>query len=167
MNASSDTFCPRCGGHLAETYVEAEERNRLVCRTCGHVHYLNPKIVAGTIPVEADRIWLLRRGIEPRYGFWTFPAGFMELGETVEEGALRETREELGMQVEIRRLVGVYSLPHITTVHIIYEAVARTPPTGGAETLEYSLVPFDAIPWDNLAFATTRMALQDFLRLHS
>src|SRR5579872_1610300 len=116
------TFCPACGSALEERLVEAEGRNRLVCNSCGHIHYLNPTVVAGTIPVVGDGIWLLRRAIEPRYGAWTYPAGFVELGESVEDAAVRETREELNLPVQIRRLLGVYSRPVMTSVVVVYIA---------------------------------------------
>src|SRR5947209_18688671 len=98
MSAAFSTppaYCPACGGDLAEKYIPDELRDRLICVRCQRIHYLNPSIVAGVIPVIDGRVWLLRRAIEPRYGTWTFPAGFMEMGETVEEAAARETREEL------------------------------------------------------------------------
>lgn len=166
MNPVLDSFCPGCGGDLTQMYVEAEERERLVCSRCGHIHYLNPKIVAGTVPRDGDRIWLLRRGIEPRYGAWTFPAGFMEMGETVEECGIRETREELGMDVEVTALLGVYSQRGMHTVHVVYEARALTLPTGGSETLEYAPFTLDAIPWDDLAFNATFRALRDYVERH-
>ncbi|MBV9279619.1 MAG: NUDIX hydrolase [Chloroflexi bacterium] len=156
-------FCPACGHPLQLRHVPEEERERLVCTSCGHIYYINPKVVAGTIPAAEGRIWLLRRAIEPRLGYWTFPAGFMEMGETVEEAAIRETREELNLEISIGRLLNVYSLPHMTTVHIIYRARALSRPTGGKEALEFaSFAPGD-IPWDDLAFWTTRRALEDWL----
>lgn len=156
-------FCWLCGGGLQERFVAEEDRDRLVCSACGHIHYINPKIVAGTIPVQQGSVWLLRRAIEPRYGYWTFPAGFMEMGETTEEAAARETAEELNLKVNIRRLLNVYSLPTMSTVHIIYVADALSQPTGGKETLEFSLFQPDQIPWDDLAFWSTRAALTEWL----
>lgn len=146
-------------------FVEGEDRDRFVCESCGSIHYLNPKIVAGTIPIESGKVWLLRRAIEPRIGYWTFPAGYMELGETVEQAAARETAEELGLEIHIERLLDVYSWPHLTTVHIIYLAEALGTPTGGKETLEYRLFRPAEIPWDTLAFNSTHRALGDWVRL--
>jgi ADP-ribose pyrophosphatase YjhB (NUDIX family) len=154
-----------CGSRLHDRYVEAEERRRLVCDSCGHIHYLNPKIVAGTLPIQDGKVWILRRAIEPRLGFWTFPAGFMELGETVPEAAARETMEELNLPVEVHSLLGIYSLSHMTTVHIVYMARALAQPSAGREALEIALVSPGEIPWDELAFHSTRQALRDWLDL--
>lgn len=156
-------FCPACGNRLETRYVEEEERERPVCTACGRIHYRNPVVVAGLLPVVDGRIWMLRRAIEPRYGFWTFPAGYMELGETVEEAALRETREELNLDVELDRLLGVYSFGHISTVHIIFSGRALTEPSPGTEALEIGRFGPGEIPWDELAFATTRQALSDWV----
>lgn len=131
--------------------------------SCGHILYVNPKMVAGAIPVSDGRVWLLRRAIEPRYGAWTFPAGFMEMGETVEEAAARETREELGIEVSIGRLLNVYSRPTTPTVLAVYLASALGQPTGGLETLEFALFHPDDIPWDELAFWNTVEALRDWV----
>jgi len=157
-------FCEVCGGPLVERFVPEEERDRLVCVHCGHIHYINPKIVAGTIPVAAGRVWLLRRAIEPRLGAWTFPAGFMEMGETVEEAAARETLEELNLRVRLGRLLNVYSRHVTSTVHIVYLAEALSEPTGGKETLEFASFGPGEIPWDELAFWSTREALEDWIR---
>ncbi len=159
----TQTFCPACGGRLESRYVEEEGRDRPVCVACARIHYRNPVVVAGLIPVEAGHIWMLRRAIAPRYGYWTFPAGYMELGETVEEAAVRETHEELNLDVELGGLVGVYSFSHISTVHIIYGAAALSIPRPGSEALEIGRFPPDAIPWEELAFATTRRALEDWI----
>lgn len=156
-------YCSQCGSDLVERFVPEEGRERLVCTSCGYIHYVNPHIVAGTIPVSDGRVFLLRRAIEPRLGYWTFPAGFMEMGETTEEAAARETAEELNLKVNIRRLLNVYSLPTMSTVHIIYVADALSQPTGGKETLEFSLFQPDQIPWDDLAFWSTRAALTEWL----
>lgn len=156
-------FCPVCGDRLDQRFVPEEERERLVCIQCGHIYYINPKIVAGTIPVADGRVWLLRRAIEPRLGAWTFPAGFMEIGETVEEAAVRETREELDLQIELGPLLGVYSRPEVSTVHIIYLARAVSEPSPGKEALEARLFFPREIPWNELAFSSTRQALQDWL----
>ena len=158
------TYCLVCGEPLVECYVEAEERERSVCDACGYIHYLNPKVVAGTIPVHDGRVWLLRRAIEPRRGHWTFPAGFMEMDETVEEAAARETREELGIRIRLDRLLNVYSRSSMTTVHIIYLAEALSQPSGGKETLEYADFVPDEIPWDDLAFWSTQAALRDWVQ---
>jgi ADP-ribose pyrophosphatase YjhB (NUDIX family) len=156
-------FCPACGNRLETRYVDEEERDRPVCTHCGRIHYRNPVVVAGLVPVADGHIWMLRRAIEPRCGFWTFPAGYMELGETVEDAAVRETREELNLEVELGGLLGVYSFSHISTVHVIYRAKALTEPSPGSEALDIRRFAPDAIPWDELAFATTRQALRDWV----
>ncbi len=158
-------FCSRCGQPTSRKFIPAEERKRDVCETCGHIHYVNPKIVAGTLPVDHRTVWLVRRAIEPRLGFWTHPAGFMEIGETVEEGAARETREELGMQVEVQKLLGVYSRTRMNTVHIVYLARPLSGPTGGAETLEFASFTPETAPWDRLAFWSTHRALRDWMQM--
>lgn len=137
----------------------------MVCDSCGYIHYRNPTPVAGTIPVTDGGVWLLRRAVAPRIGYWTFPAGFMELGETVEEAAVRETREELNLQVEIERLLNVYSWSHLHTIHIIYVARAVSSPSAGSEALDFGLFAPNEIPWDDLAFNTTHAALRDWLAL--
>lgn len=156
-------FCTVCGSPLEFRLVPEEGRERDVCTSCGEIHYLNPKVVAGTLPVDGEMIWLARRAIEPRYGFWTHPAGFLEMHESVEEGAARETLEELGMEVEMGPLIGVYSRVPMSTVHIVYLARPLTSPTGGVETLEFAAFTPRSIPWDDLAFWSTHRALRDWI----
>ena len=163
MAQNDIAYCPTCGGSLEDRYVDDEERNRLVCALCGRIHYQNPNVVAGLIPVADGKVWLLRRAIQPRYGKWTFPAGFMELGETVEEAAIRETREELNMETRIIRLLNVYSRPAVPSVLVVYLAEALSQPTGGRETLNFAHFPPDRLPWNNLAFWNTEAALRDWL----
>lgn len=160
----SPTYCYVCGHELAEQFVPEEERERLVCLACGHIHYLNPKIVAGTIPATDGGVWLLRRAIEPRLGAWTFPAGFMEMGESVEEAAARETLEELNLRVRVGSLLNVYSRSVTWTVHIVYLAEPLSEPSAGKEALEIGLFPANCIPWDDLAFWSTEAALEDWVR---
>ena len=157
-------FCPWCGGGLSLRFVPEEARERLVCAECSTIHYLNPKVVAGTIPVVGEKVWLLRRAIEPRLGWWTFPAGFMEMGESVEQAAARETLEELNLDVRLTRLLGVYSLPTMTTVHVVYLAEALSHPSLGSEALDFALFAPHEIPWDELAFWSTRAALEEWVR---
>jgi ADP-ribose pyrophosphatase YjhB (NUDIX family) len=129
-----------------------------------HILYENPNIVAGTIPVSDGKVWMLRRGIEPQKGYWTFPSGFMELGETVEEAAARETLEEICLDVEITGLIGVYSRPVTSIVFIVYLAKAEGQAAPGDESLEVQAFSPDEIPWDELAFWSTRVALEDWIR---
>jgi ADP-ribose pyrophosphatase YjhB (NUDIX family) len=157
-------FCPVCGSALEERYIESEEHDRLICVACEHILYVNPKLVAGLIPVQDNEVWLLRRAIEPAYGAWTFPAGFMEMGESVPEAAARETREELGAEVEVGPLLGLYSRASAPTVLAVHVGSVLSPPSGGIETLEYARFAIDAIPWDGLAFWNTVEALKDWVR---
>lgn len=159
-------YCFICGSALRETRLPTEDRVRLNCPNCGHVHYINPKVVCGTLPLDDGRVWLLRRGIEPRYGYWTHPAGFQEIDESTEEGALRETREELGCEVSLQGLLGIYSRPH-APVNIVY--VAQLTAQGGSprvtpEAIEVRAFAPQDIPWQDLAFLSTHAALRDWLR---
>ena len=159
MISAAPAFCSVCGNPLTTRFLPEEGRERQVCDMCGHIHYVNPLLVAGVIPVSHGRIWLLRRAIEPRVGYWTFPAGYMELGETVEEAAERETREELNMSVRLVRLLTVYSRSDLRTVHIVFVADVLSEASPGSEALECRLFERDAIPWDDLAFSSTHAAL--------
>jgi len=166
-------FCHQCAGRLEERLVQGEERPRLVCSRCGFIHYVNPKVVVGAIPERGGRILLMRRGIEPRYGAWTFPGGFMEVDETAEEAALREAEEEVGLSLKLGRLVGVYSRPATPTpdagpgiLVLVFRARAgRTPPKPGNECLTIAWFQPEEIPWEELAFDTTRWALRDWVAL--
>lgn len=146
------------------TIPEGDDRERQVCNTCGFVDYVNPKIVAGAV-VEADdgRILMCRRAIEPRSGFWTLPAGYMEQGESVAEAARREAREEACADLELIDLLGVYSIPRISQVQIFYRARLADPAiAAGPESAEVALYHWDAIPFDQLAFPSVRWALEDW-----
>jgi ADP-ribose pyrophosphatase YjhB (NUDIX family) len=156
-------YCPICGSPLEVRYIDSEEHERLVCVACGRILYVNPKLVAGLIPMQDGKIWLLRRAIEPAYGAWTFPAGFMEMGESVPEAAARETREELGAEVEVGALLGVYSRSTSPTVLAVHVGRVTTPPIGGIETLEFAQFTIDSIPWEQLAFWNTVDALRDWV----
>ena len=158
-------YCPRCGAPLIVRLLPTEDRPRLVCDR-GHILYLNPKLVVGVIPERRGRILLLRRAIEPRYGFWTYPGGFMEIDESVEECAAREAHEESGVTVKISGLVGVYSRPGPHgpgIVSIVYRGrVTEGRATPGREALEARWFRAQDIPWDDLAYDTTRWALRDW-----
>jgi ADP-ribose pyrophosphatase YjhB (NUDIX family) len=155
-------FCPACGGPLEERRPPGEDRDRLVCGACGTVHYENPKVIVGSVCTAPDgRVLVCRRAIEPRAGFWTIPAGFLELGETAEEGALREAWEEARARIEIEGLIAVYSVPRIGQVQLLYRARLIEPEAveAGPESLEVRLVGWDEVPWDELAFPTVRWIL--------
>ena len=141
-----------------------EDRERRVCDRCGFIDYVNPKIVAGSVvQAEDGRILLCRRAIEPRRGFWTLPAGFLEVGESVEAGAAREAWEEALARIEIIDLLGVYSVPRISQVQIFFRARLIAPEiSAGPESLEVGLFDWDQIPFDALAFPSVLWALQDW-----
>ena len=155
-------FCPLCGGPLARRPVPPEQKVELVCAACAFVFYLNHKVVAGTIPMEDGRILLTRRAINPGYGKWTFPGGFVDWGEEVQAAAVRETYEETGLRVALGDLVGVYSASGTPLVIVVYRARV----TGGLVTTCHEndrvewLAPAE-IPWDQLAFPSTDAALRD------
>ena len=158
-------FCSRCG-HPVTLRVPADDtRPRHVCEDCGTVHYENPKLVAGcTVVADDGRILLCRRAIEPRHGFWTVPAGFMELGETAAEAAARATREEALAEVADLALHCVIDVPSVSQVHLMYRGRLVGGAFGaGAESLEARLVPAEAIPWDEIAFPSVTASLERFL----
>ena len=158
-------FCRNCGTAVQMRLPDdGDTRERAVCPACGTVHYDNPLNVVGTVPVwgaDGDRVLLCKRNIEPRWGKWTLPAGFMELGETTAEGALRETDEEAGAQIELGELFTLMNVPRVGQVHLFYRArllSERFNP--GHETIEARLFREDEVPWDEIAFRTVRETLQ-------
>ncbi len=166
--AAPPRFCTHCGGPLSERLLDTEERPRLVCDRCQHIHYLDPKVVVSVIIERGGRILLLRRAIEPRYGTWTFPGGYMEVDETAEEAGQREVQEEAGLQVKLGLLLGVYSRPVPAGPGVLVLVFRSGRPTGrlrvGREALEARWFLPDDIPWGELAFDTTHWALRDWLR---
>ncbi len=154
-------FCSQCGSEIILRVPEHDDRERHVCTQCDTIHYQNPKIVAGCIPEWEDRVLLCRRAIEPRYGLWTLPAGFMELGETTLEAAVRETREEANARVDVIDLYMVINLPHVDQVYMMFRSLLKDMDfSPGAESLEVDLFRRDQIPWDELAFPTIRETLR-------
>ena len=154
----------QCGQRLTTAVPENDTRRRLVCMDCGFIHYINPRPVAGTIPVRADgAILLVRRAIEPRIGTWVFPGGYMDVGETAEEAAARETLEEAHLTVANLRLLGVYTRSGPGVVVIVYEAEATSEAEAGHETSEVGWFQPAAIPWTELAFDSTEWALKDYV----
>jgi ADP-ribose pyrophosphatase YjhB (NUDIX family) len=142
---------------------EGDNRDRMVCSDCGYVAYENPKVIVGSVVVADGRVLMCRRAIEPRKGFWTLPAGFMELGETLEEGAAREALEEAEAVITIEGILGVFSVARIGQVQVIFRArFSDTGPSSfgaGTESLDVRLFAMDEIPWDEIAFPTVRWAL--------
>jgi ADP-ribose pyrophosphatase YjhB (NUDIX family) len=157
-------FCPACGLPVRPMELEADHRPRLVCPD-GHVTWRNPRLVVGTLPVRDGLVHLARRAIEPGIGRWSYPGGFLEIGESAQEGARRETEEETRLLIEVGRLIGAYSRPHAAVVTLIYEAqVVGGEVLPGAETSEVAAFAPADIPWDELAFSTTESALRDWLQ---
>jgi ADP-ribose pyrophosphatase YjhB (NUDIX family) len=165
--AASLNYCSRCGSPLAFGPLPNEERDRLACAACGFVAYVNPRLVVSTLPVtDAGKLILLRRGIEPGYGRWAQPGGFLEIDETAHEGAIRETLEETGLLVEPTDVVGIYSRPQAAVVVVAWEArVVGGEARPTLESLEVRTFTPGEIPWPRLAFQTTTWAIRDWVRL--
>jgi 8-oxo-dGTP diphosphatase len=164
-DADTYRFCPRCGGAFERRLLKPGEPERLVCTKCSYVFYLDPKIAVGTIiRTSSERIVLVRRAIEPGYGRWVFPGGYVDRGETLITAAIREAREECGLDVRIDGLINLYSYPGRAPVIVVYAATA----VGGAlaahdECLETGEFDRDSIPWQDLAFPSTHDGLRDYL----
>ena len=158
-------FCPVCGGVLESRSIKNGDPARLVCTTCGFIFYLDPKLAVGTIITdEQNRVVLVKRAIEPGYGKWVFPGGYVDRGEEVRTAAVREAREETGLDVRLDRLINIYSYAGRVPVIVVYAATM----TGGClgcddEGLEARFFEPETIPWDELAFRSTREALKEFL----
>lgn len=143
---------------------DGDNRERLVCPECGHIAYENPRIVVGSVVAEDGAVLMCRRAIEPKLGFWTLPAGYLELGETPEEGASREAWEEARAEIAIDGILGVFSISRIGQVQIMFRARFADPAAAprfaaGPESLEVALFPWDHVPWDEVAFPSVRWAL--------
>jgi ADP-ribose pyrophosphatase YjhB (NUDIX family) len=157
-------FCSHCGSARLAFRVPGDDNlPRHVCDDCGTIHYQNPKIVVGCLPVWEDRVLMCRRAIEPRHGLWTLPAGFLENGETVVAGAARETLEEANARVNVGELYTMISLPHINQVYMMFRAQLTDLDFGpGAESLEVALVDEADVPWERLAFRTITRTLRNY-----
>ena len=155
--------CRRCGSAVHYRVPADDNRERAVCPACTEIHYENPLNVVGTVPVWGEQVLLCRRAIEPRHGLWTLPAGFMELGETVAAGALRETSEEAGANVELQDLFTVLNVVRVGQVHLFFRArMLDTTLDPGPETLEARLFHEHEVPWDEIAFRTVRVTLRHY-----
>lgn len=156
-------FCSQCGAPVQVLIPDGDNRPRHVCTRCGAIHYLNPKMVVGCVPEWEDKLLLCKRAIEPRYGFWTLPAGFMENGETTAEGAVRETLEEAGARVDVLELFTLINVPDINQVYLMYRARLRDLNFDpGEESLEVGLFLESQIPWEEIAFRTVRETLRHY-----
>lgn len=156
-------FCSGCGTTVAKKIPEGDNRHRWICESCNIVHYQNPKIVVGCVPEREGKILLCKRAIEPRYGFWTAPAGFMELGESIAEGAARETLEEACAEVEIGRLFASVDVVYAGQLHLFFTAKLLGDFAAGDESLDVELFEIADIPWDELAFTSNRFALEKYV----
>jgi 8-oxo-dGTP diphosphatase len=165
-------YCPRCGGLLERRLVKPGEPERPVCGRCGFIFYLDPKLAVGTIiKTDRQRLVLVRRGIEPGYGKWVFPGGYVDRGEPLTTAAIREAREECGLDVRLDGLVNIYSYAGRVPVIVVYAATAVgstpitvTKPATDDECLEVAEFEIEDIPWDALAFRSTIEGLRDYLR---
>lgn len=158
-------FCAACGQPTQQRLPPGDNRLREVCTACNTVHYDNPRLVVGTLPEWQGRVLLCRRAIEPRRGYWTLPAGFLECGESMLDGALRESREEAGASVLQPALYCLFDIPYISQVHVFYRGeLAEGRFEAGIESLEAALFRPEDIPWDELAFTVNRLALEYWLQ---
>jgi ADP-ribose pyrophosphatase YjhB (NUDIX family) len=165
-------FCSACAHPVALSIPQGDNRPRHVCSHCGLIHYENPKMVLGSIPVWDEdgemRILLCKRAIEPRLGYWTLPAGFMENNETTAEAAIRETVEEAGANIQLHELFSLLNVPHVHQVHMFYRAtLLDLNYEAGIESLEVRLFSANEIPWDDIAFQTVSHTLRFFLEDHA
>jgi ADP-ribose pyrophosphatase YjhB (NUDIX family) len=161
--SSNMNFCSECGAQVSLQLPPGDNRLRHICSVCGTIHYHNPKMVVGCIPEWHDKILLCRRAIEPRYGLWTLPGGFMENGETVDEGAIRETLEEAGAHVDQLELHTMISLPDINQVYLMFRArLCDLDFHPGEESLEVALFSEAEIPWQEIAFRTIHNTLETY-----
>jgi ADP-ribose pyrophosphatase YjhB (NUDIX family) len=157
-------FCSNCGQPVQRLIPPGDLRERFVCSACGTVHYENPKIVVGCVPEWEGKILLCRRAIEPRLGYWTTPAGFLEIGETLRAAAARETQEEALAQVEVGSLLAVVEVLHSAQVHVMFRARMLRPDCGaGTESLEVMLCEEAQIPWSDIAFQSISFSLRRYL----
>ena len=154
-------FCPNCAAPLAQRVPPGDSVLRDLCDACGSIHYQNPKLVVGCVPEWEGRILLCRRAIEPRYGYWTLPAGFMENGETTSQGAARETLEEAGARVELLAPISMISVPYVNQVHLFFRArLLNLEFKPGEESLEVALFEEARVPWKDVAFRTVGLTLK-------
>ena len=156
-------YCSACGALVARKTPRGDNRERWVCGDCETVHYQNPKIVVGCVPERDGRILLCKRAIEPRYGYWTVPAGFMEIGETIAQGAARETLEEACATVTIGHLFASVDVVQAGQLHLFFTARLEGDFTAGDESLDVALFAPDETPWDDIAFRSGKFALEKYL----
>lgn len=158
-------FCTSCGSTVALKIPQGDDRERFVCTGCESIHYINPRVIVGCVPVYEGKVLLCKRAIEPRLGYWTLPAGFMENGETTPEGAARETWEEAEARVSRLELYRLFDVPYISQVYMFYRCDIDNGEFGvGPESLETGLYTEDEIPWDEIAFPVVKETLREYFR---
>lgn len=158
-------YCSKCAAELVREIPAGDNRERAVCRACGEIHYQNPNNVVGCLLTHDEKVLLCKRAIEPRKGYWTLPAGFMEMGETSRDGAAREAFEEACAQTGELKLFAIYNLPRISQVYLMYRGILKDGVcSAGEESLEVGLFSEAEIPWDNLAFPIVTEALTRFFK---
>lgn len=156
-------FCSHCGQSVVFEIPTGDDRPRHLCRDCGAIHYVNPRVIVGTLPYLGDQVLLCKRAIEPRHGLWTLPAGFMENGESSEQGALRESWEEARANIRVDELFSVYDIPHINQVYLLYRGELTDTNFGaGPESLEVELFDEKNIPWEEMAFPVMTQTLKHY-----
>ena len=156
-------YCSGCGSSISQRIPEGDNRDRHICDSCETVHYQNPCIITGCIPIYGDQVLLCRRAIEPAHGFWTLPAGFMENGETMSEGAMRECMEEANANLHSLELYTTIDIPHINQVYVFFRGHMREPKfSPGLESLDTVLFHEHEIPWTDLAFPSVKKALKHY-----
>ena len=157
-------YCVKCGKKTNNLLVNGDSMYRDVCSACNYIHYINPKIIVGVLPYKGDRVLLCKRDIEPGFGKWTLPSGFMEMGESLEEGAKREALEEANLKIRIKKLYGTYSIPKIGQVLFIYIGkISNNNFRAADETSEVSLTKINNIPWDQIAFPSVEFFLRKYV----
>jgi 8-oxo-dGTP diphosphatase len=163
--SSEYKFCPRCGNRLETRLLKDGDPERLVCGACGFVFYLGPKLVAGAIFELDGEVVLIQRDIEPGYGKWTFPGGFVERGESAEAAAEREVLEESGLEIEVADIIGLYTYEgEVPAIAVFAAQIVGGEPTPLDETMDVKSFPRDGLPWTEMAFPSTEQALKDYLR---
>lgn len=158
------TYCLRCGHPLTTKIPPGDSRERLVCDSCGYIHYENPRLIVGVLPEDDQgRLLLCRRAIEPKRGLWTLPAGFLENGETMADGARREALEEVGARLGPLDLYTIIDIPHIHQVHVFYRGrISKVGPPEGTETLEVGFHTIESLPWSEIAFRSVYYTLEHY-----
>ena len=158
-------YCIKCGGKTKSEIINGDNIPRNKCDACNYIHYINPKIIVGALPYRDDRVLLCKRDIHPGFGKWTLPSGFMEMGESIEQGAKREAKEEANLELNLNMLYGTYSIPRIGQVLFIYVAnIVNEDFRAADETIEVKLFGVSEIPWENIAFPSVEFFLRNYKR---